>query len=73
VLVLGMDGKLWLEKPPFGNVPPARVQVDGNVKAFQGIDSQTVLVLGTDGNLWLEHAPFGNVPPGRTQIDANVF
>jgi hypothetical protein len=31
VLVLGSDGKLWLEHGPFGNVPPPRQQVDGNI------------------------------------------
>jgi hypothetical protein len=72
MLVLGTDGNLWLEHATFGNVPPARQQVDGNVQAFQGLDSQTVLVLGTDRNLWLEHAPFGNVPPARQQVDGNV-
>ncbi|WP_281276321.1 hypothetical protein [Dictyobacter kobayashii] len=37
--VLGSDGNLWLEHPPFGagHVPPARQQIDGNVSAFQGI------------------------------------
>jgi hypothetical protein len=31
LLVLGTDGKLWLEHGPFGNVPPPRTQIDGNV------------------------------------------
>jgi hypothetical protein len=33
-------------------------RVDVNVKAFQGIDSQTVLVLRNDGSLQLEQGPF---------------
>ena len=31
VFVLGTNGNLWLEHGPFGNVPPSRQQVDGNV------------------------------------------
>ena len=30
-LVLGTDGKLWLEHAPFGSVPSPRQQVDANV------------------------------------------
>jgi hypothetical protein len=73
--VLGVDSNLWLEHQPFGNVPPSRQQVDGFVRAFQGLDddNKTVLVLGMDGKLWLEHTPFGTIPPARTQIDANVL
>jgi hypothetical protein len=33
VLVLVNGGNLWLEHAPFGAVPPARQQVDGNVNA----------------------------------------
>jgi hypothetical protein len=73
ILVLGSDGKLWLERAPFGHVPPARVQVDGSVLNFQAIDDNTVVVLGRNENLWLEHASFGHVPPAREQIDANVI
>jgi hypothetical protein len=72
LLVLGSNANLWLEHAPFGNVPPAREQVDGGVHAFQPIDNQTVLALGNNGKLWLEHAPFGNVPPAREQVDGNV-
>jgi hypothetical protein len=72
ILVLGTDRNLWLEHAPFGRVPPARTQIDGNVLTFQGLDNQTVLVLATDGTLWLEHAPFGNVPPNRQQVDGNA-
>jgi hypothetical protein len=47
--------------------------VDGNVQAFQALDTQTILVLGQDGNLWLEFSPFGvNVPPARQQVDGGV-
>ena len=60
---LGTDGNLWLEQPPFGNVPPLRTQIDGNVRAFQAFDYNDIYVLGTDGNLWLERGPFGTVPP----------
>jgi hypothetical protein len=74
VLVVGTDGNLWLEHPPFGHVPPQREQVDGSVLAFQELDVNTVFVLGVDGNLWLERAPFGHVPqPQREQIDGNVL
>ena len=72
IFVLGINGNLWLEQPPFGKLPPARQQVDGNVFTFQALDLQTVLVLGTDGNLWLEQGPFGKVPPPRQQVDGNV-
>jgi hypothetical protein len=73
ILVLGNDGKLWLEHGPFGNIPPGRVQVDANVASFQALSDSEILVLGNDGKLWVEHAPFGNVPPGRVQVDANVI
>ena len=72
VLVLGTDGNLWLEHPPWvrpGSIPH-REQIDSNVAGFQGLDAQNVMVLGKDGNLW--HAPFGNVPPKRDWIDRNV-
>ncbi len=72
ILVLGSDGSLWYEQAPFGNVPPARQQVDAHVSTFQGLAGDYVLVLGTDANLWLEQAPFGKVPPSRQQVDANV-
>ena len=72
IFVLGADGNLWLERPPFGNAPPLRQQVDANVFTFQALDDGDVIVLGTDGNLWLEHAPFGSLPPRRQQIDGDV-
>jgi hypothetical protein len=78
IYVLGADGNLWLEhavNSNFGQVPPPREQVDGNVQAFQVVDLQTVFVLGAGGNLWLEHAvngKFGQVPPPREQVDGNV-
>jgi hypothetical protein len=74
IFVLGLDGNLWLEHGPYGAPPPARVQVDANVVAFQPLSDSEVLVLGSDGNLWLEHGPFGQqVPPVRQQVDGNVF
>ena len=70
--VLGTNGTLWLENPPFGTVPPPnRTQVDNDVIGFESFGSN-VLVLGSDGNLWIEEPPFGNVPPKRTQVDGNV-
>jgi hypothetical protein len=72
IFVLGLNGNLWLEQAPFGNLPPARKQVDGTVFTFQPLSNDTVAVLGTDGKLWLEQAPFGKVPPARTQIDGSV-
>jgi len=72
IYVLGSDGNLWLEQAPFGNVPPARQQVDGNVAAFEALTSASALVPGSDGNLWLELGPWGNVPPTRSQVDGNV-
>lgn len=72
IFVLGTDGNLWLEQPPFGNPPPSRQQIDGTVFTFQALDNHTVLTLGTDGNLWLEHGPFGTVPPNRQRIDGSV-
>jgi hypothetical protein len=75
VYVLGLDGILWLAQSingKFGQVPPKRMQVDGNVAAFQALDQNLVYVLGSDGTLWLEEEPFGNVPPKRIQVDGNV-
>jgi len=84
IFVLGSDGNLWLENGPFGQVPPPRVPVDGNVdlcKAFYALDQNTVYVCGSDGNLWLEYGPFGQVPlppcngqssSCRVQVDGSV-
>ncbi len=86
IFVLGSDGNLWLEEGPFGTqIPPARVQVDGNVNlyaAFQAFFWNEIFVCGSDGNLWLEEGPFGTIPlpgssyppsPGsRVQIDGSV-
>lgn len=72
IYVLGNNLTLWLERAPFGTVPPARQRVDETVANFQSLDIQNALVLGADGNLWREHAPFGNVPPARQQVDGSV-
>jgi len=76
IYVLGSDGNLWFETGPFGTqIPPPRLQVDGNVIAFQALDGNNVVVLGSDGNLWLETWPYGNVQQTintRSQIDGNV-
>ena len=72
IYVLGTDGLLWLEQPPFGSPPPKRDRVDIAVYTFQEIDSQTVFVLGADGNLWLERAPFGPGKTSRVQVDSSV-
>jgi hypothetical protein len=72
IFVLGTNGNLWLEQPPFGAAPPPRVQVDATVYTFQALSDQIVLVLGTNGDLWLEQAPFGKVPPSRVQVDGSV-
>ena len=81
VYVLGTDGNLWLEHSvngKFGQVPPPRDHVDGNVAAFVALpqDVNTIYVLGIDGNLWLEHSvngKFGQVPPPREHVDGNVI
>jgi DNA-binding beta-propeller fold protein YncE len=76
IYVLGSNGNLWYETGPFGQqIPPARLQIDANVAAFQALDANGVVVLGSDGNLWLETWPYGNVAQTiqtRLQIDANV-
>ena len=78
VYVLGEDGNLWLEhggNDEWGQVPPPRERVDGNVRAFQALDANNVYVLGSNGNLWLEHSvngKFGQVPPPRDHVDGNV-
>ena len=79
VYVLGSDGNLWLETSvhgKFGQVPPPREQVDGDVILFEPLDPNTAYVLGLDGNLWLEHSvhgKFGQVPPPRERVDENVL
>jgi hypothetical protein len=73
VFVLGLDGNLWREHPPFGQVPPKREQVDGNVVAFHALSDTDVFVLGSDGKLWREYGSFGQVPPKqRDPVDGNV-
>jgi hypothetical protein len=55
VMVLGSNGALWLESPPYGNVPPPnRFLIDLNVLAYAGYSTAEVAVLGTDKNLWVE-------------------
>ena len=66
--VLDTKGNLWLDSGPWGEVPPARQQVDAGVSAFQALSSSSIYVLG-NGNLWLESGPWGKVPPARQQID----
>src|SRR5580700_10848057 len=80
IYVLGSNGNLWLEHSGanglFGQVPPPRQQVDGNVAAFYPLNANNIYVLGIDANLWLEHNGanrlFGQVPPPRQQVDGNV-
>jgi hypothetical protein len=76
IWVLGTNGNLWIESAPFGTAPPARVQVDGDVKTFRGPNPDySVYVLSADANatLWLEFQPFGTtIPPARVQIDSNI-
>jgi hypothetical protein len=80
IFVLSRDGTLWFEHAKqvidgkFGQIPPPRERVDGNVAAFQTIGSSSrewdVYVLGSDRNLWLAHSingTFGTVPPPREQ------
>ena len=55
--VLGQNGSLWLEQAPWGNVPPARQQVDGNVSE-DGDPSVIVInsypnISGLNGNVTL--------------------
>lgn len=70
--VLGANGNLWHEGGPWGQVPPPRNQVDGNVAAFQALGPAEAYVLGTNGTLWHETGPWGAVPPPRQQVDGNV-
>ncbi len=93
ICVLGSNGILWLEHAAnvapvlspieeikFGQVPPPREQVDGNVAAFQPLYGlfgmlKDVYVLGRDRNLWLDHSingKFGQVPPPHEHVDGNV-
>ena len=84
VLVLGTDGKLWLESGPFGHVPPSRVYVGSGIKAYKPVRTTGDLqVLRTDLTLWLYRNPKPvDVPTcrraGRRQtpppihVDANV-
>ena len=56
IFVLGTDGNMWLEHAPFGEGIPRREQVDGNVRAFQGLDRRTAFALGAcqQGYVWRE-------------------
>ncbi|MGA2292290.1 hypothetical protein [Bradyrhizobium sp.] len=62
VFVADRNNDLWLDQGPWGQIPPLRTHVDGNIGDFLAVDAETVYVLGQDGNLWLENAPFGTVP-----------
>jgi hypothetical protein len=84
VFVLGLNGNLWLEHAPFGQAPPRRDHVDGNValptpvasgevpvlRSFQALSDAEIFVLRGDGSLCLEHAPFGQAP---VPVDGNVI
>ncbi|MDH6243016.1 hypothetical protein [Mycobacterium sp. OTB74] len=78
LFVLGTDGNLWLEFAQDGTWgQPPRQHVDGNVAAFQPIDSYSAFVLGTDGNLWYEYTDSAQgwgpgVPPKRELVDGHV-
>jgi hypothetical protein len=77
VIVLGTDQKLWMDRAPFGKVPPPRQQIDASVVAFDTSLKNNIYVLGSDGKLWLEYGPFDGsvpttVPPAREQVDATV-
>jgi hypothetical protein len=76
VYVLSRDGDLWYEHV-FDQPDQPRLQVDGQVAAFQPVDLlDNLYVLGTDGNLWLEHSvngAWGKVPPVREPIDGNAM
>ena len=70
-LVLGRDGRLWLNTVGQSAGP----EIDGNVAAFDGnvtLGQQLAYVLGKDGSLWLERGPWGTVPPSRQIVDRNV-
>jgi hypothetical protein len=72
VFVLDVDGTLWLEDPPFGQVPPRRHQVDTNVRTFQSLGEHRVFVLGNDGTLSLDQGTFGTLAATKQQIDRNL-
>src|SRR5271167_4691639 len=68
IFVVGGDGKLWLERGPFGpdNVPPAgRIEVDDNINYCAAVNSNDVFVVDRDGNLWHDFGDFSqaNLPP----------
>jgi len=81
-VVLGADGNLWLENWPYGDVAQTvktRLQIDGNVAAFQTVLSSyqnCIFVLGNDGSLWHENwPPSGDVTQtiaSRQVVDENV-
>ena len=70
VYVHGYWGNLWLERAPFGSVPPARDLVDANVFGFAPLDDRTALIIGNDRKLWLANAPFGSAPPSQRELIA---
>jgi hypothetical protein len=72
IYVLDTGANLWLERGPFGAVPPARQMVDANVWTFQVLSETEVFVLKIDGTLWIESLPAGAVSPTKQQVDRNV-
>jgi hypothetical protein len=50
--ILGSDGNPWLESGPFGKVPLQRLQIDGNVEAFQALPQWSPGGAATPAPIW---------------------
>lgn len=71
--ILGGDGNLWLATGPWGQVPPARQQIDASVWTFISTQGPgEFAIIGRDGLLWWAQGPWGQVPPQRILIDATA-
>jgi hypothetical protein len=59
VLVLGTDGKLWLENEPFGTVPPARTLIDTDLMMGPGCTTAPAVAQGGDDSYVADGQTYG--------------
>lgn len=71
--VRGMDGNLWLELAPLGDMAQTiqtRQLVDTNVLGFGVLPNKKAYIIDGSQNPWFEFPPYG--PTNRSAVDATV-